>query len=450
MNRPDHDGSLVDGDELLDQVAAVLRTYVVLPSDAAAAAVVLWVAASHGAPAWHAAPRLVIKAPEKRCGKSRLLDLIEALCHQPLLTTNASPSAVCRSIGADPTEPPTLLIDEADAIFGPKAAGDHEDLRGLINAGHSRNRRAIRWDAARRVREEIETFALVALAGIGDMPDTIEDRAVLITMRRRAPDELVQPYRVRRDGPALYQLKGRLNLWVRARLDQLGAAEPAMPVEDRAADTWEPLIAVADAAGGHWPDTARIAVLTMTGADESPAHVSLKVRLLMDCRTAFGDAAGLPTVTLLDRLRGDDEAPWIGLGKVGLTAAGLARMLGEFGITSANRRWPDGSQTKGYLAEEFADSWARYCPAAGPGAHPSPAVPPSHERESGTATTLWDGPAVPTLPGRPEITPVGRRDGRGRVGAASGAAVCISCRQPLSYDGTHAHPTCMPTTSERD
>ena len=134
------------------------------------------------------------QSPRETLRKSRLLDLIEALCHQPLLTTNASPSAVCRSIGADPTDPPTLLIDEADAIFGPKAAGDHEDLRGLINAGHSRNRRAIRWDAARRVREEIETFALVALAGIGDMPDTIEDRAVLITMRRRAPDELVQPY----------------------------------------------------------------------------------------------------------------------------------------------------------------------------------------------------------------------------------------------------------------
>ena len=84
-------------------------------------------------PDWHAAPRLVIKAPEKRCGKSRLLDLIEALCHRPILTTNASPSAVYRSIGADPSDPPTLLIDEADAIFGPKAAGDHEDLRGLCS-----------------------------------------------------------------------------------------------------------------------------------------------------------------------------------------------------------------------------------------------------------------------------------------------------------------------------
>ena len=152
--------------------------------------------------------------------------------------------------------------------------------------------------------------------------------------------------------------------WVRAHLDQLGAAEPAMPVEDRAADTWEPLVAVADAAGGHWPDTARTAVLALTGVDDVDARTCpSRVRLLIDCRTAFGDADGLPTATLLDRLRADDEAPWVGLGKVGLTAASLAGLLGEFGITSANRRWPDGSPNQGLPdASDFADSWARYCP----------------------------------------------------------------------------------------
>lgn len=300
---------LEDGAELLDQVAGVLRNYVVLPSAEAAAAVVLWIGASHGVQAWNAAPRLVIKAPEKRCGKSRLLDLVEALCHRPIVTTNASPSAVYRSIGQDPTNPPTLLIDGADAILGPKAAAEHEILRGLLNAGHQRNRPALRWDAGLRQLDEIETFALVALAGIGDMPDTIEDRAVVVTMRRRAPDEHVQPYRFRRDGPALHQLRTRVAGWVGAQLHQLADAAPLMPVEDRAADTWEPLVAIADAAGGHWPNTARTAALTMTGGEITAVQVSLKVRLLMDCRTAFADATGLPTATLLDRLRGDDEAP---------------------------------------------------------------------------------------------------------------------------------------------
>ena len=107
---------------------------------------------------------------------------MEATCHDPFLTVNASPAAVYRSITDDP---PTMLVDEADTIFGTNADGN-EDLRGLLNAGHQRNRPAKRYDAATNRVESIPTFAMAALAGIGAMPDTIEDRAVIIRMRRRA------------------------------------------------------------------------------------------------------------------------------------------------------------------------------------------------------------------------------------------------------------------------
>jgi len=140
---------LIDGAELLDDVAATIARYVILPSTAASIAVVLWIAATHAVPAWNCAPRLVIRAPERRCGKSRLLDMVEGMSHRPLMTVNASPSAVYRSIGIAPNDPPTLLIDEADTIFGPKA-GENEDLRGLLNAGHQRGRPALRYDAGSR------------------------------------------------------------------------------------------------------------------------------------------------------------------------------------------------------------------------------------------------------------------------------------------------------------
>src|SRR5690348_16532617 len=143
-----------DGAGLLDELRTLLGLYVVLPSEPAADAVTLWIAASHAQPAWAHAPRLVIRAPEKRCGKSRLLDVIEATCHQPLITVNASPAAIYRSIGTD--DPPTLLVDEADTIFGSrKAAEANEDLRGLLNAGHQRNRPAIRYDPNTRSVERI-------------------------------------------------------------------------------------------------------------------------------------------------------------------------------------------------------------------------------------------------------------------------------------------------------
>ena len=138
-----------------------------------------------------------------------------------------------------------------------------------------------------------------------------------------------------------------LHRWVRAHLDQLEAAAPDLPVEDRAADTWEPLVAIADPAGGHWPTNARAAVLALTTDDVDVENVSLRVRLLIDCRTAFGDA-DRPALRDPARPAPRRRRSTLGhLGRHGLTPACLARLLSEFGIHSANRRWPDGSQNQG-------------------------------------------------------------------------------------------------------
>ena len=348
----------IDGAALLDAVHAALIRYVILPTPQAADAVTLWIAATHAQPAWAHAPRLVIRGPEKRCGKSRLLDIVEALCRDPFITVNSSTAAVYRSISDDP---PTLLVDEADTIFGPKADG-HEDLRGLLNAGHQRNRPAKRYDVATNRVESIPTFAMAALAGIGAMPDTIEDRAVVIRMRRRAPNETVAPYRHRRDRPSLRRLAEQLTKWSRADLPALEVAEPDMPVEDRAADTWEPLVVVADHAGAHWPDRSRAAVLVLTTEANDSGEVSTRIRLLTDCRSAFGDHDAIPTTVLLERLKSDPEAPWADYGPAGLTAMKLGVLLREYGIRSATIRFPTLGQAKGYHRADFTDTWNRYCP----------------------------------------------------------------------------------------
>src|SRR5215472_5804718 len=207
------------GARLLGELHQALTKYVVLPSPEAADAVVLWIAATHAAPAWEHATRLVIKSPEKRCGKSRLLDVIEATCHKPLITVSISPAALVRSIGDE--DPPTILLDEADTVFGAKVKDNNEDLRGIINAGHGRNRPYKRWDITTRKVENCPTFAMAALAGIGSMPDTIEDRAVIVTMRRRAAGETVAPFRVKRDRPALEGLRDHLHQWVDSRRGDL-------------------------------------------------------------------------------------------------------------------------------------------------------------------------------------------------------------------------------------
>jgi Protein of unknown function (DUF3631) len=379
----------IDGAAILGQVHAAITRYVVLPSPEAIDAVVLWIAATHAQPAWAHAPRLVIRAPEKRCGKSRLLDVVEGTCHNPLITVNASPAAVYRSIGSD--YPPTLLIDEADTIFGGEAAKANEDLRGLLNAGHQRGRPAIRYDPNARVVEKIPTFAMAALAGIGAMPDTIEDRAVVIRMRRRAAGETVAPYRIRRDGPILRHLARELTRWLGQHLAELEHAEPVMPVEDRAADTWEPLVAVADLAGRDWPDRSRHAVTVLTEEASDSGHVSTRVRLLTDLRTAYttlGDPPAAATTELLKLLNDDPEAPWSTFGSAGITGKRLGDLLRDFGIASETIRFQVG-QAKGYRREAFTDAWQRYCPPDRAASVPSvptssPQLSPGTDHQPGT------------------------------------------------------------------
>ena len=164
----------------------------------------------------------------KRCGKSRLLDVLAQLVRRPLLTSDISAAALVRSI--DPDDPPTLMLDEADATFG-ALKGDEkaEHLRGILNAGFGRDRPYRRWDVTTRGLEDCPTFAMAVLAGIGSLPDTIEDRAVVIEMRRKSPSERVAKYRVRRDKPDVAKAGRQLADALGPYVDEIGDAEPECP-----------------------------------------------------------------------------------------------------------------------------------------------------------------------------------------------------------------------------
>ncbi|MGW5659463.1 DUF3631 domain-containing protein [Streptomyces sp. NPDC003758] len=353
-----------DGAQLLDELRAAIARYVILPSSEALTAVTLWVAATHIQPALQHAPRLAVVGPAKRCGKSRLLDVLTETVREPLITVNTSPAVVFRAIGDDP---PTLLVDEADTIFGSiKAAEKNEELRGLLNAGHQRNRPALRISGPEHKPQAFPTFAMAALAGIGDLPDTVMDRAVVIRMQRRKPGERVEQFRSRRDIPALHALRDRLTAWLRPLMDTAADLVPPMPVQDRAADTWEPLVIVAELAGGTWPERARSACAAMCAAEAGKDDESnLKTRLLQDIRRAFarcGDPAIMRTRDLLDELLKDQEAPWAEYGSAGLSPRHLGILLKDFDIKPATHRFEGGRQAKGFARLRFVDAWARYCP----------------------------------------------------------------------------------------
>jgi hypothetical protein len=343
--------------QLLNDVRSALCRYVVMPDDVAADAVTLWIAATHAQTAWSSAPRLVIKSPERRCGKSRLLDVLEATCHAPFMAFNATVAAVVRSIDAD--DPPTLLFDEADAIWPVgSGGGGAENLRALLNAGFGRGRPIVRVAGTRADSPTVKlpSFAMAALAGIGDtIPDTVTDRAVVIRMRRRLPHESVSPYRERRDGAALRELSTRLGEWTADQLDTLADYEPALPVTDRAADLWEPLVSIADAAGGSWPERARIAAESMTAKaveDEAEAGRT-EHRILAALRDVF-DSGGH------DRMSTSSALADLAVFGITTDASALAAALRPYEIRSRNLKMPGGAVLKGYRRQDFADAWNRY------------------------------------------------------------------------------------------
>lgn len=345
---------------ILDQVREAITKYCVLPDPESYDAVTLWIAATHAQPAWETATRLCIKAPEKQCGKSRLLDMVDAMSWRPMMAASMSPAALIASIDDD--EPPTIEMDEVDTVF--TGAGSNEALRGLLNAGHQRGRPYVRVRNGHRVEQA--TFAMAALAGIGDMPATIEDRAVVINMRRRGPGEQVSPYRRKRDEMPLRNIGFHLSAWVRDGLEWLAACEPRNPLEDRPADNWEPLLSVAEYAGGDWPERARKAAVALDKAAAETRAASRGEKLLSDLRTVFAGMrlVGETRITSEDlstALKKADPDAWDMM-----EPRLLSRMLHPYGVKPKVMRIPGRDGTPhGYEASMFTDTFARYLKPVG-------------------------------------------------------------------------------------
>jgi hypothetical protein len=301
-------------------------------------------------------PRLAIISPEKGCGKTTLLDVLSHLVLRPLLAANTTVAATFRIVEM---KQPTLLIDEADTFLA-----ENNELRGILNSGHRQGGSVIRT-----VGEELEprafaTYSACAIALIGKLPATLADRSVTIELRRRRPDEAIKAFRFDRTA-ALDDLARRAARWAMDDAGLVQGADPEMPagVHNRAADNWRPLLAVADAAGGTWPERARRAAQAAiaTGGDDQ----SVRVTLLGDIRTIFAErySEKLSSADLVEELVGIEGRPWAEW-KAGkpITQNTLASLLRPFGITSGTIRTESGTP-KGYQLAHFQDAFERYLPA---------------------------------------------------------------------------------------
>ncbi|MCL6538929.1 MAG: DUF3631 domain-containing protein [Acidothermus sp.] len=437
---PDSGEGDVDGAAILDDVESTIRRFVILPDEHAYVAVTLWAAHTWRIDLWDTTPRLAFSSPEPSSGKSRALEILTYLVPRALLTLDASAAYIVRRM-ADPGGPPTLLVDEYDAIFGTQRAAEaHEDLRAVINAGHRRGavvgRCVVRGKTV--ATEELPAYGAVALAGLRGLPDTIASRSVIIRMRRRAPDEHVEPLRQRQANAVFGPLARRLAAWSRTwRIVEWPELPPS--VVDRDADVWEPLVAVADLAGGRWPSRARAAAEVFVAARSTAQEPTLGVQLLADLRAIFDGHEQMSTELVLETLHNLPESPWRDLRGKPLDARRLARMLAGYDVHPTKIR-VGAATARGYRREDLHDAWKRYLPQ-----DRVPVVPDTAPEASGPTPALTcDVPDVPDVPDAAEHG--GRGVSADNANPQPTPTVCARCGtrlDPTLADlGWSVHPTC--------
>ena len=357
--------------DLFDELAATIRRFIVLDTQQADAAA-LWIAFTHLSDVVEVAPLAVINAPEKACGKSQLLTLFGRLVARPLPAANSTAAFLFRAVEL---WEPTVLIDEADTFIR-----DNEELKGLVNAGHTRANAFVGRVVGDDLRPKLfKVWGAKALAGIAlekHLPDATMSRAVIFNMRRKLASETVE--RLRHAEMGLFErLASMLARFADDYRDAVRLARPVLPdaLGDREQDNWEPLFAIAGCAGPEWVRRAMDAALGLSGIARDSQSAGNE--LLADIQAVF-DAKGCERISMADliaALIADDEAAWATWNRGrALTARQLGKMLQGYGIKTKALRL-GYEVAKGYDRAQFVDAFGRY-------------LTPTHENSHFSVTAL--------------------------------------------------------------
>ncbi|MDD3288854.1 MAG: DUF3631 domain-containing protein [Alphaproteobacteria bacterium] len=357
LSKPEPWDDDVVGSELADEIYSTLRQYVVL-SESATVAITLWVMLTYCFEQFTIVPILAIISPEKQCGKTTLLDVLERLVCKPLLASSLTAASVFRIIEK---ERPTLLIDEADTFIR-----KDEALRGVLNSGNRASGTVLRTVGETYEVCSFSTFSPKAIAQIGNLPDTLQDRSVCIMLQRKAQHENVSRF-LSQKTEALNVTARKAAQWADNFQRELEDTNPVLPafLNNRSADNWFPLLAIADLIGDGWGQRAREAAKDITAQSISDTS-SLRTLLLADIKEIFDEKKEdrLRSGSIVNKLVLLEERPWDEWkrGKP-ITPHQLSYLLKAFSIRSQTLRFGhDPKPAKGYLRSQFEEAWAHYLP----------------------------------------------------------------------------------------
>jgi hypothetical protein len=398
----------VDVRAVLDAALVQVARYIVAPRHVLAI-LVLWCAHAHTVynPRLRIqkSPRLAIQGKEKGVGKTVTMEVGACLCPRADSTSSYTASSVFRTIAADH---PTLFLDEADRILKDESKGD---LIAVLDCGDRRAsakiKRSVPTPKGGWRPETFDVFGAVAFAGINELPETLQDRSVRLFLQKATGEQVPEHLR---DGtsPELVDLRRQLAKWNEdlASLPE----DPVMPAvllreAGRMGDNWRPLFAIAEKAGGQWPELIRTAALAELGAER---NLSMLEELLNDIYLAFeperekhaalqeqfgatynaddypDNPERLQSKTLVQYLIENPNAEWGRKNRGGkdITAYWLRGQLrGLLAPPGAQDWWIGRRHYSGYFRAQFDGVWTTH--------PPSPTPQPTSE-ETGASAPAYD------------------------------------------------------------